>query len=662
LLVRNAKLHALKYFLMHFIRLAVLPALATTLFGQHLTWPTYLNPAALYAGSGPTSLSVFNQDYPGALTALWNGSPRPTSRNPSGAYAISLTPADLALPQLAHITMLNSSGQVVDNINCAVGFNLQPTGVAYDATRSRLYVATPPKPGDSRFPANAVVAIDTTTLGIVATLQLTAPLGDVALSGDASALYVAIEGTSQVQRIDPASFATGASFPFRAGPPASSTFVPSDYLAVMPGSPGTVALEFAPQDEMGPPQIVIYDNGVRRPNALTCCSGNGFLFSPDGKYLFPGSAIRYSIDQTGIPAQTPLTAPGTPAAISGTALYTLSGTVVDYQTMQPTGSFGIQGPIAVDAGEQRALMLYTPPLVDDEGDHGPVELAAFTLPSLEALGAQALGVKSISALNASEQLIRFGSDGVIVPSTNGLLIFHTPLAGPAPVIAANAVVNAATEIAEAIAPGEIVTIYGANLGPASAQSAASQDGAFASSLANVQVWFGALPGIPLVAYQGQINVVAPFGLQTGVPVNLQVWYYGIPSVQVSLPVVAAAPGLFTQDGSGKGPVCVINQDGTVNTPSRSGSVVTLYGTGGGVMPGARDGFIATNAGSLSSSVQVSIGGVNASVLYAGAAPGLVDGVFQLNVQVPPNIPSGASNIVVTIAGQSSPQGATLAIR
>jgi uncharacterized protein (TIGR03437 family) len=281
---------------------------------------------------------------------------------------------------------------------------------------------------------------------------------------------------------------------------------------------------------------------------------------------------------------------------------------------------------------------------------------------LEPLGSQNIGCTAITSLNDSEKLIRFGADGFVLPSNLGLLIFQTPIAGPAPATSAAAVVNAASQQGGAIAPGEILTLYGTALGPASPLAAASQDGGFPSWLGNTQVWFGSLPGTLLMASQGQINVVAPFELQPASTVNAQVWYFGLPSGQIALPVVAAAPALFTRDGSGSGQVAVINQDGSVNTPAPAGSVVMLYGTGGGMTSNALDGAVARGAYNLSATVQVTIAGLNAPVSYAGAAPGLVNGVFQLNVVVPADAPSGAAAITVTIDGQSSPKGATLAIR
>jgi uncharacterized protein (TIGR03437 family) len=176
------------------------------------------------------------------------------------------------------------------------------------------------------------------------------------------------------------------------------------------------------------------------------------------------------------------------------------------------------------------------------------------------------------------------------------------------------------------------------------------------------VWFDRSPATILLAYQGQLNVVAPFAIAVGSKVNLQVWNLGIPSAKVPLDVVAASPALFTRDGTGKGLASVVNQDAGINTPSPAGSVVTLYGSGGGPFAGAMDGVLARGAAPLTGTVRATVGGRDAAVLYAGAAPGLTTGVFQINLQVPDGTPPGIVPVVVTVNGVASPQGVTLEIR
>jgi uncharacterized protein (TIGR03437 family) len=61
-------------------------------------------------------------------------------------------------------------------------------------------------------------------------------------------------------------------------------------------------------------------------------------------------------------------------------------------------------------------------------------------------------------------------------------------------------------------------------------------------------------------------------------------------------------------------------------------------------------------------VSVQIGGQNGIVLYAGTVPGSVAGLMQINVQLPPQLPSGDVPIVVMIGAASSQPGVTVALQ
>ena len=68
------------------------------------------------------------------------------------------------------------------------------------------------------------------------------------------------------------------------------------------------------------------------------------------------------------------------------------------------------------------------------------------------------------------------------------------------------------------------------------------------------------------------------------------------------------------------------------------------------MPAGADGAIASSAVLLANSATVTIGGQNASVLYGGSAPGLVNGAVQINVMIPAGITGDAVPVTVSISG------------
>lgn len=177
--------------------------------------------------------------------------------------------------------------------------------------------------------------------------------------------------------------------------------------------------------------------------------------------------------------------------------------------------------------------------------------------------------------------------------------------------------------------GELVTLFGFDL-----------DG----SPQNVQVSILGFPATVLYASSNQINVQVPFEIaliiSTGIiHATVQVV---LPSGSVAVTGIPLAPtlGIFSSD---RVYAAALNQNGTVNSafnPAERGSMVTLFGTGAIWPSDIQDGAIASSALPLDQEQNrfelVDSAGVPASILYAGAAPGLIDGVFQINVQLPPD--------------------------
>ncbi len=76
--------------------------------------------------------------------------------------------------------------------------------------------------------------------------------------------------------------------------------------------------------------------------------------------------------------------------------------------------------------------------------------------------------------------------------------------------------SGAGNVAGAVSPGEIVTLYGANIGPASPASfQVKADGTYAKSLGGTQVLFDGVPVGLTYASAVQVNAVAPYGLAPG---------------------------------------------------------------------------------------------------------------------------------------------------
>jgi uncharacterized protein (TIGR03437 family) len=232
----------------------------------------------------------------------------------------------------------------------------------------------------------------------------------------------------------------------------------------------------------------------------------------------------------------------------------------------------------------------------------------------------------------------------------------------------NKLLNAASFAEEAVAAGEIFTIFGSNIGPATpASSAPGADGLIPKQLSGVIVSFDGTRAPLLYVSSMQMNAIVPFAVAGQSSTHVVVTYNGNVVWDASLAVNKAAPGLFTANSSGTGQAAALNQDFGINSgtnPAGKGSIVMLFATGAGQTdPAGVDGKITqSDLPKPKLPVSVSIGGQSADVLYAGNAPGLVAGALQVNARIPQNVSSGAASVVLTIGGVESQSGVTLAVR
>ena len=232
-----------------------------------------------------------------------------------------------------------------------------------------------------------------------------------------------------------------------------------------------------------------------------------------------------------------------------------------------------------------------------------------------------------------------------------------------------AVSNGASFVQGPIAPGEIIAIFGAGLGP-SALAGAQLDanGRVADSLGGTQVFFDGVSAPLLYTSATQVGAVVPFEVG-GSSTNIQITYQSKVSDTMNVSLAPAAPALIAQDGSGGGLAAALNQDGSLNNfdhPADRGSYVVLYATGAGqTSPGGQDGSIIGSTPPFPQPllpVTVTVDGQPADVLYAGAAPGFVDGALQLNIRIPEAAASGQVSVVLKVGDFSSPGTVTLVVR
>jgi len=229
-----------------------------------------------------------------------------------------------------------------------------------------------------------------------------------------------------------------------------------------------------------------------------------------------------------------------------------------------------------------------------------------------------------------------------------------------PSVTQDGVVNAFSGEGGVIAPGEVVSIFGAGLGPVTgvALQFDPQTGQLPASGPGVTVTLNGIPAPLFYVQSEQVNLQVPYELDGASEASLSVTVNGQSSTPKTLPVRPVRPGLFPR---------IWNQDGSVNSPGNPaapGDVIVLYATGQGVTsPPSRTGAYPSGVyPDPAAPAVLRIGGVEAEIQFRGQAPGTA-GVMQVNAKVPEAVARGpAVPVVLTIGAVDSQAGLSVAIR
>ena len=129
-----------------------------------------------------------------------------------------------------------------------------------------------------------------------------------------------------------------------------------------------------------------------------------------------------------------------------------------------------------------------------------------------------------------------------------------------------------------LAPGEIISIYGAGFGPQQGVTAEPSGDQYSTELGGVQVLVEGTPVPLLYVSSAQINLVAPYLLYGRSAAHIKIVTAGATSDEAVLGVRQAMPEIFTNSAGD----AVINQDGSVNDanhPAHIGDTVSMYISG-----------------------------------------------------------------------------------
>lgn len=218
-----------------------------------------------------------------------------------------------------------------------------------------------------------------------------------------------------------------------------------------------------------------------------------------------------------------------------------------------------------------------------------------------------------------------------------------------------AVVNAASNEQKAIAPGELVTLYGDGIGPAEALTASAP---LPRELGGTRILFNDIAAPVYYVSATQVSASVPYGVEGKTSAQVTVERAGRRSAAFVVPATPASPGLFP---------AVLNEDGSVNSaanPAKPGSIIVLFGTGAGQTdpPGEEGTITAETLPKPALPTSVEAAGRTWETIYFGGLPGGLSGLFQVNARIPPDVEPGDHSVAVTVGPYRSQAGLAVAVR
>lgn len=245
------------------------------------------------------------------------------------------------------------------------------------------------------------------------------------------------------------------------------------------------------------------------------------------------------------------------------------------------------------------------------------------------------------------------------------------------------ILNAASYQAGSLSPGELITIFGTNIGPAAPLPMSITNGYVDTALGNVSLTIDGKAAPLIYVSAGQVSAQVPYEVTSGSNKQVSLTNGTNPAATATATIASTAPGIFTADGSGSGQAAALNYStatsqyslNSSSNPAKIGDTVLLYLTGegnynasplSGVNAASNTGYVIPSSLSplpeLNPLPTVTIGGTAATVSYAGPIVGSMLGLVQMNVVVPTGSSTGATvPVVVTIGGSATQTGITLAI-
>ncbi len=388
-------------------------------------------------------ISLSGSNFLASSVVSYNGQALPTAYLNPNTLSVTLPAALIQQPGNGSFTIANSGpgGGTSAPANFTAYIALANNSVVFNPVTQLLYASVPSAAGPPY--ADSVVPIDPAT-GLPGT---PIPVGGnpnlLALTSDGRFLWVTLDGTGAVRKVDLTTGTAGLQFALPGS--GGSTRATAIALAALPGFTDSVVVS----STSGTDRLDIFDSGTPRPTfialyypitALEIDALNRQVYAGDftqtSVYAYDAAGLTL---KPGMPA-TPLPAPGSNLQIAGGNLYNGSGHAYDVQTGALLGTFtGAAGPGSPAEGDGYADLPTGREFILDPqtiSDYSPAAIQAFHLYDFSATGQIAVGVRVDGNSNTATalQLGRWGADGLFFRDSEAVYAVRSPqvrdLTGP----------------------------------------------------------------------------------------------------------------------------------------------------------------------------------------------------------------------------------------
>jgi uncharacterized repeat protein (TIGR01451 family) len=381
----------------------------------------YLNPNSAPVGSKSISIGLSGSGFTDASVVKWNGVPIPSMHSTGGSdgyLGAVISPSLLQKFGTFNITVENpgpGGGGVSSPLPFSTYLALPTNDLVYSSWSQRLYASVPSTAGSL---GNNVAEIDPLTGNVTNYVFVGSEPRKLALSSDGKTLWVGLDGASAVRKVDLTTMTAGLQF--SVGPPSMYTAISATDLAVMPGSPNTVAVSTSAG-------IAIYDSGIARANSYPNSGYFAFNYAGDKLYLLNYNYAVLNIDSTGVSSYTQNNTASygsNPVRYDNGRVYTSSGTVLNADTGSLLATFYQSqsqvafGPVAPDSPNGKVFILFT-----NYGNGGQI----LTFDSNTYVATGALNVMGVSDSYYAQSLLRWGQNGLAFRTPTQVYILQSDL-------------------------------------------------------------------------------------------------------------------------------------------------------------------------------------------------------------------------------------------